>query len=34
MTNETLETIATIAFLSIPIGSFVLGLGYMLWRGM
>ena len=34
MTNETIETIFTAAFLAIPIGSYVLGLGYMLWKGL
>lgn len=34
MTNETIETILTAAFVSIPIGSYVIGLGYMIWKGL
>lgn len=34
MTLDTLDTIVTAAILAIPIGSYVLGLGYMLWKGM
>lgn len=34
MTLDTLDTIVTAAILAIPIGSYVLGLGYMIWKGM
>lgn len=34
MTLETFDTIVTAAILTIPIGSYVLGLGYMLWKGL
>ena len=34
MTLDTLDTILTITFVGIPIGSYVLGLGYMIWKGM
>ncbi len=34
MTLDTLDTIVTAAILAIPIGSYVLGLGYMLWKGL
>ena len=34
MTNEILETIFGILFFGIPIGSFALDLGYMLWKGL
>ena len=32
--TDILDTILTITFVGIPIGSYVLGLGYMLWKGM
>lgn len=34
MTHETIETILTAAFVAIPIGSYVIGLGYMIWKGL
>lgn len=34
MNIETIDTIVTAAILAIPIGSYVLGLGYMIWKGM
>lgn len=34
MTLDTFDTIVTAAILAIPIGSYVLGLGYMLWKGL
>lgn len=34
MSIETFDTILTTAILAIPIGSYVLGLGYMLYKGM
>jgi hypothetical protein len=34
MTLDTLDTIVTATILAIPIGSYVLGLGYMLWKGL
>ena len=32
--TDILDTIVTAAILAIPIGSYVLGLGYMIWKGM
>ena len=32
--TDNLDTIVTTAILAIPIGSYVLGLGYMLWKGL
>lgn len=34
MNLETIDTILTTAILAIPIGSYVLGLGYMIWKGI
>ena len=34
MNLETIDTIATAAILAIPVCSYVLGLGYMLWKGL
>lgn len=34
MTLDTLDTIVTTTILAIPICSYVLGLGYMIWKGM
>ena len=34
MNPETMDTIVTVTILAIPIGSYVLGLGYMLWKGL
>lgn len=34
MNIETIDTIVTTAILVIPIGSYVLGIGYMLWKGL
>ncbi len=32
--TDNLDTIVTAVILAIPIGSYVLGLGYMLWKGL
>ena len=34
MTIETIDTIITSAIAGITIGSFLLGTGYMLWKGL
>ena len=34
MSIDIIDTILTTAILTIPIGSYVLGLGYMLWKGL
>ena len=34
MSIDTLDTIVNAVILVIPIGSYVLGLGYMLWKGL
>lgn len=34
MTIELLDTIASAAIAGITIGSFLIGTGYMLWKGM
>lgn len=34
MTYETAEILSSIIYAALPVGSFVFGLGYMLWRGI
>ena len=34
MTIETLDTILTSAIAGITIGSFLMGMGYMIWKGL
>ena len=34
MNSELADAIVTCTILAVPIGSYVLGLGYMLWKGL
>lgn len=34
MTIDTIDTILTAAIAGITIGSFLIGMGYMLWKGL